>query len=540
MSEFSLNSENYKSYYSWEKFSGLSGSEREELIRFSVEQIRKEQGLQKVDVEFFKADSTSRGSCSQVFDGKRFAGHSLKLNNDVLTESDDFYAPYKTFNTINHELKHASQFELASNRHVKNSNPEALEQRLNDQHYYNANGDKQVLRGRMPRFDEETDYQMYRAQACEADARAAGLSAVEGLKANGQTDPYLDSYIKTQKAREINNNRVMMSKLGMHSREEMAKEELKYISTKKLKEPDRQRVLEYARQKDFETAREVLNADSRGAASEEDIKDRFNNDQGYANFYKTQRYNQNKVNESNHDYYIYAKHKWEYGENATESNEDSLDIEGISLDAKESVSLGQKLNDYFNSIADPAGYDPEVQTIAGMMGKGVYKAFEHSFGVSDPSGSVAESVAQFSRAAATFVIGGSQKMMERAYRQYETPAQKYLREHPLRSADGMPLTIEEGKQRAFESVATSPEETVTEEGDSAFFEGVDKQSSLISMEADQEFFEGQDSYSSLDNGEDQSFFDKIDQKSFKLGQKIDEKIEGAMQTAAKITQGQKK
>ena len=340
MSEFLVNPENYKSYYSWEKFSKLNESEREDLLRFSVEQIRQEQGLQNVDVEFFKADSTSRGSCSQVFEGKRFTGHTLKLNSDILSESDDFYAPYKAFNTINHELKHASQFELASNRHVKNSNPEALEQRLNDQHYYNANGDKSVIwqgqRGRVPRFDEETDYQMYRAQACEADARAAGFSAVEGLKVDGQNDLYLDSYLRTQKAREINNNRVMMSKLGMHSREEMAKEELQYISTRKLKEPDRQRVLEYARQKDFETAKEVLNADSRGAASEEELRNRFNTDQGYANFYKSQHYNQNKVNESNHDYYIYAKHKWEYGEKAIESSEDSLDIEGISLDAKES------------------------------------------------------------------------------------------------------------------------------------------------------------------------------------------------------------
>lgn len=80
----------------------------------------------------------------------------------------------------------------------------------------------------------------------------------------------------------------------------------------------------------------------------------------------------------------------------------------------------------------------------------------------------------------------------------------------------------------------------SEEGDAAFFERVDKQSSQISMEADQEFFEEQDSYAHLDDGEDQSFFDKIDQKSFEIGQKLDEKLEGAMQTAAQITHGQKK
>ena len=75
-------------------------------------------------------------------------------------------------------MKH---FELAANRHVKNSNPIALEQRLNDQHYYNASGDKKVIwqgqSARVHRFDDGIDYQMYRAQACEADARAAGYAA---------------------------------------------------------------------------------------------------------------------------------------------------------------------------------------------------------------------------------------------------------------------------------------------------------------------------------------------------------------------------
>lgn len=133
-------------------------------------------------------------------------------------------------------------------------------------------------------------------------------------------------------------------------------------------------------------------------------------------------------------------------------------------------------------------------------------------------------------------------MMENAYRQYESPAQKFFREHPLRSEDGTPLTIEEGKQYAFEGPVTHSENEslMTEEGDVAFFEGVDKQSSQISMEADQEFFEEQDLYAPVDDDEDQSFFDKIDQKSFELGQKLDEKLEGAMQTAAKITHGQKK
>lgn len=585
MSEFLLNPKNYKTYFSWDKYAELDKAQRKELIKFSVDQISKEKGLKSVDVRYFTDDPGSRGSCGQKFDDRdRFVGHTLNINDDVLTVSKndvtpDYYAPYKLYNTMNHELEHASQFELASNRHIKNSNPVALEQRLNDQHYYNASGDKKVIwqgqSGRAHRFDDGIDYQMYRAQACEADARAAGYFAVESLRNEIPNDAHLDSYLKTQKAREINNNRVMMSKLGMHSREEMANEELQYISTRKLKEPDRQRVLEYARQKDFETAKEVLNADSRGLASEEELKNRFDNNQGYSNFYKSPHYNQNKVNESNHGYYIYAKHKWQDEENDTELHEDASDIEKTESGVKESVSFREKMkgawgkvSDYFNSFADSAGYDPDVQEAAAILGKGTYKAFEYSAGVSDLTGSVSESVAQFSKAAAPFVIGGSKRMMENAHRQYELPSQKYMRERPLRTADGTPLSIEEGRQRAFVSakmhsdeIVNSPmplekqntvqvddsrigiedsESLVSENGDAAFFEGVDKQSSQISMEADQEFFEEQDSYAPLDDGEDQSFFDKIDQKSFELGQKLDEKIEGAMQTAARITNGQKK
>lgn len=539
MSEFLVNPENYKSYYSWEKFSKLNESEREELIRFSVEQIRQEQGLQNVDVVFFKADSTSRGSCSQVFEGKRFTGHTLKLNSDVLSESDDFYAPYKAFNTINHELKHASQFELASNRHVKNSNPEALEQRLNDQHYYNANGDKSVIwqgqKGRIPRFDEETDYQMYRAQACEADARAAGFSAVEGLKVDGQHDSYLDSYLRTQKAREINNNRVMMSKLGMHSREEMAKEELQYISTRKLKEPDRQRVLEYARQKDFETAKEVLNADSRGAVSEEELRNRFSTDQGYANFYKSQHYNQNKVNESNHDYYIYAKHKWEDIGETDINNNSELEDSVVPIDGKDSHTIRQSMKGAAFDIAGAAvmqnsfdAYDSGYQTARG------YNVAQGMKGGVKLGSAIAH------------VPGGNPTLEESVETYARAYDMQYASTHPDEVINFTPSPVPQEIIDKNTLVIADPNDPYgsvvrnSEEGDTAFFERVDKQSSQISMEADQEFFEEQDSYAPLDDGEDQSFFDKIDQKSFELGQKLDEKLEGAMQTAAQITHGQKK
>ena len=85
MSEFSLNSENYKAYFSWDKYAELDKAQRKELIKFSVDQISKEKGLKNVDVRYFTDDPSSRGSCSQRFDEKnRFVGHTLNLNDDVL------------------------------------------------------------------------------------------------------------------------------------------------------------------------------------------------------------------------------------------------------------------------------------------------------------------------------------------------------------------------------------------------------------------------------------------------------------------------
>lgn len=549
MSDFSLTPENYKTYFSWDRYADLDKAQRKELIKFSVEQISKEKGLKDVDVRYFTDDPGSRGSCGQRFDDKnRFVGHTLNLNDDVLTVSKndvapDYYAPYRLYNTMNHELEHASQFELASNRHIKNSNPVALEQRLNDQHYYNASGDKKVIwQGqsvRVHRFDDaigfsndSIDCQMYRAQACEADARVAGLSAVERLKADVKNDTYLDSYLRTQKARELKNNQIMMSKLGMHSREEMAKEELQYISTRKLKEPDRQRVLEYARKKDFEIAKEVLNANSHGLATEEELKNRFDNNQGYVNFYKTQHYNQNKVNESNHDYYIYAKHKWE---ETGEENSYSEPITQTNIDGKDSISVWQRVKGAAFGITSAAvmqnsfnAYDNGYQTTAGYNAAQGLK-YGTKLGTS-----------------LAHVPGGNPTLDESAEavgRAYDTYRAMH---HPDEVINFSPSPVSQeiiDKHTLVISDPIDPYGSVvrnSEEGDAAFFERVDKQSTQISMEADQEFFEEQDSYAHIEDGEDQSFFDKIDQKSFELGQKLDEKLEGAMQTAAQITHGQKK
>ena len=379
-----FNKDNYKTYYRWERFKSLRPEQREELIKFSVEEIRKEKGLQEVHVDFEDADSTSRGYCYQnVRDGK-LLGHEVRLNSDILTETHNYYAPYQIYNTINHELEHASQYEHASNIKIGNDDAATLEQRLNDQHYYSASGDKIVngadgTKHREYRFERQVDYQMYRAQACEADARAAGYSAVESLKQEGQSDVYLDSYLKTEKAREINNNRTMMSRLGMHSRENMAKEELSHLSRDKVSEQDQARVLEYARQKDYETAKEVLIADSGGTASEEEMREQFDSNETYTDFYKSQQYNDKKVTAEEHKNYSYAQYKWadvDSEEAFFRQFEDKVDTNAdedfLRQTADERTQEGAEDADFFESFdaGKGKGIESSTEAVAEKLAKG--------------------------------------------------------------------------------------------------------------------------------------------------------------------------
>ena len=376
MADITFDKQNYKSYYSWNKFRTLTPDQRSDLIRFSAEQIRQEKGLQPVNVDFEDANARSRGYCYQNVRGDKLLGHEVRLNSDILTETQNYYAPYQIYSTLNHELEHASQYEHASNRQIKNDDAVTLEQRLNDQHYYSSQGDKIVFNNsehlhRESRFDKQTDFQMYRAQACEADARAAGYSAVESLKQEGQSDIYLDSYLKTEKAREINNNRTMMSRLGMHSRENMAMEELSHLSRNKVSEQDQMRVLEYARQKDFETAKEVLRADSGGTASEEEIREQFNSNQPYADFYKSQRYNDNKVTEKEHKNYSYAQYKWTDGDSEEaffhqfkDKVETNADEDFLRQSAVEKAQGRAEDADYFESFDAENGKKIESSTVA--------------------------------------------------------------------------------------------------------------------------------------------------------------------------------
>jgi len=77
-----------------------------------------------------------------------------------------------------------------------------------------------------------------------------------------------------------------------------------------------------------------------------------------------------------------------------------------------------------------------------------------------------------------------------------------------------------------------------------FFATIDRNSEIETLKEDTEFFSKQDEGQSknIDMQEDKSFFEKVGQKVDEFGQKMDEKLEGAMQKTAEIvtaTKGQK-
>ena len=168
MSKIVINASNYKTFFSWEKFQTLIPEERKELLKFTVEKIRQEKGLKEVDLQFKRMSAGSRGSCTQKYGVfNQFKGHEMTLNDDILTTRSQT-APYSTYNKINHELEHAVQYERSSNRSIGNDDAATLEQRLNDEHYYSSSGDRIIHRDgkqyRTIRFDDETDFQLYRAK----------------------------------------------------------------------------------------------------------------------------------------------------------------------------------------------------------------------------------------------------------------------------------------------------------------------------------------------------------------------------------------
>ncbi len=317
-----LNSQNYKSFFKSETFRSLSPSDRQKLIEFTVDEVHQERGLSDVKTSFFKCNDSNRntiGACSQSSKGGVLKNHNISFNDSILT-SNDPHASYRIYETIHHELEHASQYERSADPGIGNSDPETLEQRLNDRHYYNASGDKVSFLGnnRTPRFDRTTDRQLYRAQATEAEARAAGRRAIEDLKSELGDDEQLDSYIEMSRADEIEENRSMYYQLGTHSRERMAEEELSHLPKGKVSDADAEAVKSYAREKDYAAYKEFVNESEFGLASEDDIKSRFEQDLQFDDFYKSEEYDNKKLKSFGRGQYKMGGYKWDEGAAAQE------------------------------------------------------------------------------------------------------------------------------------------------------------------------------------------------------------------------------
>lgn len=87
-----FNSGNYKSYFAWENYHKLDEHQRQELLKFTVEQIRQDKGLKDVDVSF-QNDSYSHGTCSpRIGVSGRCKGHEMVLHSVFFNQSKCGYA----------------------------------------------------------------------------------------------------------------------------------------------------------------------------------------------------------------------------------------------------------------------------------------------------------------------------------------------------------------------------------------------------------------------------------------------------------------
>ncbi len=313
-----INELNFRSFFRSEVYRKLEPEDRMALIRLTVEQVRKEQGLAPVEVTFVKQDPKHRGATWSDYseDGEKVLQHHITINDDVIYDPSIFTS-YSVYQTIHHELRHDYQHEVAIDKSIDNSDPYVLEQRLNQQHYYRYGGDKTTFsilgnRKLTYRFGGEIDKQLYYAEAVEKDARVIGAKAIEKLSSDYLADdPTLDAFIYQNKQLEASKSQHIMEALGVHSREELAKEELRYISEDKLSNADRERVLAYAREKDLEAYTEYIENTPWLKLSKEQIETEFNEDFKFDNFFKSDNYQKNKATGKEREFSNLSHYKWD-------------------------------------------------------------------------------------------------------------------------------------------------------------------------------------------------------------------------------------
>lgn len=285
-----LTKNNYKQFFANENFIKLNPAQREDLIRFSVETIRNDLGLDPVKLTFVDNGQAfgntiwtagSRGAIGLTRNANG-AEHSMYLNSDSLTRNDDAIS-YETFKTINHELEHGVQNTQIRDKSISNDNTEVAELRANNTHYY-----KPSTGGFTNKDGKSVDRALYLSQVKEAKAREAGLNAVKTLvsenKANGIDDPKGEDYILDLSARENIIRKNNIQALGPHAREEMARESMNYMPN--MTGAQKEAVIDQARNADLENMQKAYGKEY----SAEQLKSKFENSNPEDNYFKSTQY----------------------------------------------------------------------------------------------------------------------------------------------------------------------------------------------------------------------------------------------------------
>lgn len=147
--------------YSEKNWDNATIDERKQLLQDYMYEVAKIYGLQDVNLEIVWDDSLTYEEDGVTMGAYAHGTHSVYINTNVLTDGVSWCDSYDLFETIGHELRHAYQHEAIDHPDDFMVSPETIQE-------WKDNFDDYI--------DSDDDYQKYRDQPVERDARDFQIS----------------------------------------------------------------------------------------------------------------------------------------------------------------------------------------------------------------------------------------------------------------------------------------------------------------------------------------------------------------------------
>ena len=82
------------------------------------------------------------------------------------------------------------------------------------------------------------------------------------------------------------------------------------------------------------------------------------------------------------------------------------------------------------------GYGENERRVVNNVGQGLASVVMTLSGVQEPTGTVSRTAGDFAEVATPIVANASERLMQQVHNTYDTEADRFMREHPLRDEDG--------------------------------------------------------------------------------------------------------